>query len=128
MRTSLALLMLLVTLAVAARPSAHHDVTTVYDERSMMTIDAQLVSLALRNPHSFMQVTVRTPKKAEVRYEIEWNGADSLRRAGIVATTLHAGDRIILTGQPSRPLTAQRLRLTSLRRPKDGLVWAEPMS
>lgn len=127
MRRLLAVMTLLA--AVAAAPtSAHHDVATVYDERALLTIEGQIVSLSLRNPHSFMQVAVRAAGKAEVRYTIEWNGADSLRRSGINSSTFHAGDRIVLTGQPSRPLSSRALRLTQLRRPKDGLVWAEPMS
>ena len=114
--------------AAGSRPAAHHDIAAVYDEASLVTIEAQLVSLSLRNPHSFMEVAVRAQGKAEVRYEVEWNAADNLRRSGIAGTTLRAGDRIILTGQPSRPASSHRLRLTQLRRPKDGLRWEEPMS
>jgi hypothetical protein len=127
MRRFLAVMTLLAA-AAAARPAAHHDVATVYDEGARLTIEGQLVSLSLRNPHSFMQVAVRAGGKAEVRYTIEWNGADNLRRSGINSATFHAGDRIVLTGQPSRPVSGRGLRLTQLRRPKDGLVWAEPMS
>ncbi len=127
MRRFLAVITLLAA-AAAARPSAHHDVGTVYDERSRLTIEGQLISLSLRNPHSFMQVAVRAAGRGEVRYTIEWDGAEDLRRSGINSSTLHAGDRIVLTGQPSRPLSGRGLRLTQLRRPKDGLVWSEPMS
>ena len=127
MRKFLAVMTLLTAVA-APRASAHHDVAAVYDERSVLTIEGQLVSLSLRNPHSFMQVAVRAGGKAEVRYAIEWDGADDLRRSGIHGSTLQAGDRVVLTGQPSRPRSSRGLRLTQLRRPKDGLVWAEPMS
>jgi hypothetical protein len=109
--------------AGGASLSAHHDVMS-YDQRSV-TIEADLVSLSLRNPHSFMFVSVRAPGKPAVRYEVEWSGADALRRAGIVSTTLKTGDRIILTGQPGRESSTHRLRLTLLRRPKDGLRWVE---
>jgi hypothetical protein len=111
-----------------AQSSAHHDSGATYNEAMMVTIEADLVTLSLRNPHSFMQVAVRTPGKPEVRYVVEWDRADDLRRAGIVGTTLKSGDRIVLTGQPSRAPLDHRLRLTVLRRPKDGLRWAEPMS
>jgi hypothetical protein len=112
--------------AGAAGAGAHHD-TKTYDQRTIVTIEADLISLSLRNPHSFMQVAVRAPGKPVVRYDVEWSGADALRRSGIVATTLKVGDRIVLTGQPGRESSIHRLRLTVLRRPKDGLRWTESM-
>ena len=92
-----------------------------------MTIDARLVSLSLKNPHSFMQVAVSTRGREEIRYVIEWGGKEELRRAGIGRATFKAGDRIILTGQPGRSRSDYRLRLETLDRPKDGLRWTESM-
>jgi hypothetical protein len=117
-----------VVLAVSGnvRPLAHHDFAATYDARSSVTLDAQLVRLSLRNPHSFMQVEVRDGG-ADVRYDVEWSGVDRLRRSGIDAMTLRSGDRVILTGRPGKIPSNRRLRLTTLRRPKDGLHWSEPM-
>ena len=106
---------------------AHHDFSPSYNERAVLTIDARLVSLTLKNPHSFMQVAVSTRGREEIRYLVEWGGQDELRRAGIGGATFRAGDRIILTGQPGRSRSDYRLRLKTLHRPKDGLRWTESM-
>jgi hypothetical protein len=121
-------LALVVVLAALPRMTAHHDPRPTYDDTVTRTIQGSVISLTLRNPHSFMQVAVKAPGRAEVRYDLEWNGADDLRRAGVMATTFHSGDRIVVTGQPGRGTSDRRLRVTMLRRPSDGFVWAQPMS
>lgn len=108
--------------------AAHHDPRPTYDERGRLTIQGSLVSLTLKNPHSFIQVAVREANRPEVHYSIEWNGADALRRAGIGAATFRVGDRVIVTGQPIRDSSERRLLATKVSRPSDGLVWAQPMS
>ncbi len=114
---------------VAALPlAAHHDPRPTYDERARLTIEGSVVSITLRNPHSFMQVAVKGPRSGEVHYSIEWMGAEDLRRAGISARTFHSGDRVVITGQPGLGSSDRRLRVTRLARPKDGLVWAQPMA
>lgn len=120
--------LLLVALAVATRMAAHHDPRLAYDESARRTIEGTVISLTLRNPHSFMQVGVKAPGQPEVRYELEWTGADDLRRSGVQPTTFRSGDRIVVTGQPGRGTSDRRLRVTMLKRPKDGFVWAQPMA
>lgn len=127
MQARLGILVVMMLAVATAGALAHHDIMT-YDDHAIVTIEADLISLSLRNPHSFMQVAVRAAGKPTVRYEVEWSGADDLRRAGIVGTTFKAGDRVVLTGQPGREASTHRLRLTLLRRPKDGLRWVEPVS
>ena len=118
----------LMTLMAALRMTAHHDPRPTYDEDVTRTIEGSVVSLTLKNPHSFMFVAVKTPGRPEVLYNLEWNGADDLRRSGIGAMTFRSGDRIVVTGEPGRGTDDRRLRVTMLRRPKDGLVWAQPMT
>lgn len=118
----------LLIFVAALRLSAHHDPRPTYDERARQTIEGSVVSITLRNPHSFIQVAVKGPRSGEVHYNIEWTGADDLRRAGINARTFHSGDRVVITGQPGLGTSDRRLRITRLTRPKDGLVWAQPMA
>lgn len=120
--------LLLVVLAVAARMAAHHDPRPAYDESARRTVEGSVISLTLKNPHSFMQIGVKAPGQPEVRYELEWNGADDLRRSGVLPTTFRSGDRIVVTGQPGRGTSDRRLRVTMLKRPRDGFVWAQPMA
>lgn len=120
-------LALLVVFAAVLRMTAHHDPRPAYDERVTRTIEGSVVSLTLKNPHSFMFVAVKAPGRPEVVYNLEWSGADDLRRSGISAMTFRSGDRIVVTGQPGKGTDDRRLRMTALKRPKDGLVWAQPM-
>jgi hypothetical protein len=108
--------------------SAHHDPRPTYDERGRLTIEGSLVSLTLRNPHSFLRIAVRPEGSPEVQYSVEWTALDDLRRSGINASTFRPGDRVVITGQPMKGSTDRRLRAMKVTRPSDGLVWAQPMS
>jgi hypothetical protein len=116
-------LLLLAVLGLGMRTAAHHSITATYDVERMVTFEAEIVQVVLRNPHSFVHVAVRQPGKAEMRYSIEWTASKRLGGQGVTGTTLKAGDRVIITGQPGREPGDLQLRMTMLRRPKDGFVW-----
>ena len=59
---------------------------------------------------------------AIVRYVVEWASPSQLQ-GKISRDTLKAGDHIIITGNPARNADDHRLRLVTLRRPKDGWSW-----
>jgi hypothetical protein len=61
-----------------------------------------------------------------VRYAVEWIGASELGRQGVTAGTLKSGDFVVISGTPGRNPTDHRVRMTSLRRPKDGFDWKLP--
>src|SRR5262245_47816725 len=69
---------------------AHRSFAAMYDPRTE-TIEGVVVQFQFRDPHSFIQVSVRTPAGAEVRYEVEWRGAAQLTRQGVTRLTLNAG-------------------------------------
>jgi hypothetical protein len=123
MITRAALILVTALTAGAVRPAAHHAIGAIYDGSRMVTISGEVVRVVLRNPHSFVDVVIREPKKPGLIYSIEWTASDRLGMQGVTSTTLKAGDRVIVTGQPARDADS-RLRMTMLRRPKDGFVWA----
>jgi hypothetical protein len=57
------------------------------------------------------------------RWEIEWLAALQLNRTGVMAGTLHPGDRLVVTGYPARNASGHQLRLRTIARPKDGWRW-----
>ena len=111
-----------VALLAGANAFAHHSFSATYLEGDMVTIEGDLITFELRNPHSFVNVMVKDAGGAMVRYLVEW-GSPSQLQGRISRDTLKAGDHIVITGNPARNPDDHRLRLVTLRRPKDGWSW-----
>ena len=107
----------------ATDTSAHHSFTATYLEGQSVTIQGELVQFVFRNPHSFVHVMVKDKDGTEVRYAVEWGGSSALNRSGVTIETLKPGDVIVITGSPGRNPADHRIRMLTLRRPKDGFVW-----
>ena len=113
--------------AVAAVPAvAHHSFAASYMEERTVTVEGDLVQIMFRNPHSFVHVIVRERDGSQVRYAVEWTGANQLGVQGVTSQTLKVGDRVVITGTPGRNPNDHRIRMTSLRRPKDNFGWQKP--
>lgn len=123
MRRVLAALLAAGSCAMAAPAYAHHSFPDIYLEDRTVTIEGELAQIVLRNPHSFVQVVVKERDGSLVRYAIEWVGATELGGQGVTRETLKLGDRVIISGWPGRSPTDHRMRMNSLRRPKDGFGW-----
>ena len=115
------LLVLFGALVLGTNISAHHSFAATYLEDQSVTIRGELVQFLFRDPHSFVHVVVDEGDGRPVRYAVEWSGARQLLMAGITQETLKAGDFLVITGSPGRISSDHRVRLTNLRRPKDGL-------
>lgn len=109
--------------AIAAQAYAHHSFPESYEEDRTVTIQGELSQILLRNPHSIVQVVVKEKNGSLVRYAVEWVGASELGGQGVTPNTLKLGDYVIISGSPGRIPSAHRVRMTSLRRPKDGFGW-----
>jgi hypothetical protein len=122
----------LVILLVAAasvmagvRASAHHSFAATYLEDQSVTIEGELVQFLFRNPHSFVHVMVKEKDGSMVRYAVEWGGAGQLGGQGVTRETLKPGDFVVISGSPGRNPADHRVRMVSLRRPKDGFGWGQ---
>ena len=111
---------------LGAHAYAHHSFPGTYLEDRTITIQGELVQILYRNPHSFIQVMVKEGDGTLARYAVEWIGASELGRQGVTAATLKNGDFVVISGTPGRNPTHHRVRMTSLRRPKDGFGWKIP--
>jgi hypothetical protein len=113
--------------ALATMPLvAHHSFIGTYDDRSLVTIEGEVIAVVLRNPHSFVQVAVKESGKPETRYAVEWQASGLLGEQGVTSQTFKSGDRVVISGRPSRTAAEPRLRMTMLRRPSDGFLWRQP--
>ena len=115
----------LAMVAIGARAQAHHSFAATYVEDQVVTIEGELVQFLFRNPHSFVHLQVKERGGLIVRYAVEWGGAGQLGEQGVTRETLKPGDHVVITGSPGRNASDHRVRMVSLRRPKDGFGWGQ---
>ena len=104
---------------------AHHSFAATYMEGQTVTIEGQMLQFLFRNPHSFVHVMVKEKDGSMVRYAVEWGGAGQLGGQGVTRETLKPGDYVVISGSPGRNPADHRVRMVSLRRPKDGFGWGQ---
>jgi hypothetical protein len=123
MKRYLVILVVAAAALMGTRANAHHSFAATYLEDQTVTIEGDLVQFLFRNPHSFVHVSVTQKDGSMVRYAIEWGGAAQLGGQGVTRETLKLGDKLVISGNPGRNPADHRVRMTTLRRPSDGLSW-----
>lgn len=117
----------LMTFAFADRPAlAHHSATATYLHGQVVKIEGTLKEFIWRNPHSFMKVEATDAKGEKQIWTIEGAAPQQLTEGGLTASTLRAGDKVIVTGYPGRIADDHRLLLQVLERPSDGFKYQGP--
>ena len=105
---------------------AHHSATATYVHGKTIKIEGTLKEFIWRNPHSFIKVEARDEKGELQTWVIEGAAPAQLAESGLKSTTLHAGDHVIVSGQPGRIAEDHRLLLDTIERPSDGFKWQGP--
>ena len=123
MKRLLVVLLVAGSCALGTAAYAHHSFAATYLEDQSVTIEGELVQFLFRNPHSFVHVMVKDKAGQMVRYAVEWGGAGQLNGQGVTRETLKPGDVVVISGAPGRNPADHRVRMVSLRRPKDGFGW-----
>lgn len=111
------------TLLFGVAAYAHHSFAAVYNVKETVKLEGKLVQFVFRNPHSFVSIEAPDPDGKIQRWSLEWGGAAQLAGQGVESRTLNVGDRVIITGQPSRAPGEYRVLLKTLKRPSDGFSW-----
>jgi hypothetical protein len=104
---------------------AHHGYAAFFDPAErIVTIEGRLERFDYRNPHVVMLIR----QDDGTLYEITWNAATQLRQtASLTPTTFSAGDRLSVTGAPSRdPQSRELTRIQEVHRPADSWRWRNP--
>lgn len=117
------MLLLLVCLLLWSRPSLAHHALSEYDSAHVTTIEGTLSEIRIKNPHSTLIVQASGSGGPADHWTVEWLAALVLKNEGVENTTLRPGDRLIITGNPSKDLGARRLWLRTVTRPADGWTW-----
>jgi uncharacterized protein DUF6152 len=114
-----------VLLVSAARVAAHHSFTAAYDNTKRVEVEGIVKEFVWRNPHSFVRIEVTKDGKPET-WNLEWGSSSQLSAAKypVTRTTLKAGDKIIVGGEPRRDPAIKGLRVFNIKRPVDGWEWA----
>jgi len=99
---------------------AHHSFSATYDTGKTTSIEGKVVQFLLRNPHSFLHVSVIKDGQEQV-WNVEWAAAGQL--GGTLASSIKPGDPVIVTGNPSRDPAEMRLRMVNVKRTSDGANW-----
>jgi hypothetical protein len=115
-------LMICVALGCALQSSAHHSFASTYSLETV-TIEGRIIEFLYRSPHSVVLLTTTDEKRQPITWAAEWGTAGQLSREGIEKDTLNPGDRVIISGNPSRNSADHRLRIGSITRVSDGWSW-----
>ena len=110
-------------LLAATTADAHHSFAKEYVEDQHISLEGDVVSFEFRNPHTWLYFTARDATGVARRYGAEWANPRRLEQQGIAATSLRAGDHVVVTGAPNRSANEYSVHLKSIRRPADGWSW-----
>lgn len=112
---------------LAAPMLGHHSFAGTYlEDAKPQEIKGTLKTFNVRNPHSFVHVDDESLKAKDgtpIRWVIEWGAAGQLAQQGVSTGTLKVGDKVVVTGSPSRNAEDHRLRMRTITRPADGWKW-----
>ena len=116
-------LVVAVLLAAGSAAYAHHSYAATYDTSKEIKIEGKIVQFMYRNPHSFVHIEAADDKGTLQRWAIEWSGGGQLANQGVTKDSLKVGDRVVITGRPSRVTDEFRALMVNLKRPADGFTW-----
>src|SRR5262245_41559269 len=110
-------------LAAAPAAYAHHSFARDYHEDQRISLEGEVVSFEYRNPHAWVYFTANDGTGVLRKFGAEWSNPRRLQQEGIGAQHIKAGDRVIVSGAPSRSATTYSVHLKSIRRLADGWTW-----
>jgi Family of unknown function (DUF6152) len=111
-------------LCAAVPLSGHHSFGAYYFEDRSVSIEGDVVELDYRNPHAWVHVLASDLNGKVQRVSAEWASPGRLSQQGVFRDTLKPGDRVIITGSPSRNESEYRIHLKGIERRSDGWKWA----
>ena len=85
----------------AAMPAAAHHSFAMFDQKKVMTLEGTVHEFQWTNPHAFIELDVQGGGKT-IRWSIELNSPNNLKRQGWSRTALKAGDKVTLRMNPLR--------------------------
>jgi len=107
-------------LALVIAVAMHHSIAGVYDSSRQVSIEGVVAEFHFVNPHPFLIVDVNNE-----RWKLEMDNLSELVDVGMTRETLKSGDRVIVSGSPTRSKPPQGLYIRRLDRPSDGFRYEQ---
>jgi hypothetical protein len=101
----------------------HHSFAPYYAADRTISIEGEIAEFDYRNPHVWVYVLVRERGDEVRKIGAEWINPGGLNQQGVTKGTLRPGDRVIITGSPSRDPAEDKMLLRAIERPADGWKW-----
>jgi hypothetical protein len=118
------ILLLAIGIAVSITAThAHHSIAGAYDTTQQVTLEGVVAQFHFVNPHPYLTVDVASPGGVQ-QWRFEMDNRGELSRAGMAVDTLKQGDRVVVSGNPSRTIP-QGLYIRRLDRPSDGFRYEQ---
>lgn len=117
MKRSRSVIAALFALAVAGPGAAHHSTNLYFDVTKTIEVDGTVTALKLQNPHSQLRFEGKNSKGEYVEWIAETHNAAAMVRLGWKQTTLMPGDKVKVSGNPSRTAGQSALYLMSVVTP-----------
>ena len=118
------IVVMLAFLALSARASAHHSFAAFYFEDQSVSIAGVVTEFHYVNPHAWVYLSAVDVEGVFRIVGAEWSNPARLAQAQIGKDTLKPGDRVIITGSPSRDAQDYKIHVKRIVRPSDGWTWA----
>jgi len=117
-------LLIVALMLVSVVPAvAHHAFAGTYNLDQIATVEGTIVQFDIRNPHSFVNLEVKDSDGRVTRWGAEWGGVTLLTETGVSRQTLKAGDKVVITGPPSRDPLEHKVLMEKIRRASYGWTW-----
>ena len=101
----------------------HHAFGAYYFEDQSISIEGDIVELDYRNPHAWLHLHATDISGKMQKVSAEWASPGRLSQQGINRDTLKPGDRVVITGSPSRDESQYKIHLKGIERRADGWKW-----
>jgi hypothetical protein len=102
MRTRLAILMCMVSIAASGRAVAHHSFAAEFDEKKPVSLTGTVTKLEWTNPHIWFFMDVKNPDGSVTNWGFEMGGTAQLLRAGWKRDSMKIGDVVAVDAYRSR--------------------------
>lgn len=113
-----------IVVACGVAAHTHHSIAGVYDGSRQVTIEGVVAQFQFINPHPFVVMDVKDGNGRAEQWTAEMDNRRELVEIGFDSATLKPGDRIVVTGSPSRA-QRQSLYIRRLERPADGFSYEQ---
>lgn len=102
MRTRLAILLCVVSVAASGRALAHHSFAAEFDENKPVKLTGTVTKLEWTNPHIWFFMDVKNPDGSMTNWGLEMASPNNLLRLGWKRDSMKIGDTVTVEARQAR--------------------------